>query len=69
VVDTEKDEGEGLELDVEEGVDIDVEREHDRLLEVERKRAHEDVAGEVARGHASGCRGNFGGVHETEAIA
>ena len=65
VVDTEKDNGEGLEPDVEEGVDeadVDVEREHDRLLKVERKGAHEDVDGKVARGH--GSRGNLGGGHD-----
>jgi len=62
VVATEKDEGKGLKPDLQEGIgeaDVDVERKHDRLLEVERKGAHKDVDGEVARGH--GCRCNFGG--------
>jgi len=56
VVDTEKHDGEGLEPDVQERIDeacVDVEREHDRLLEVERKGANEDVDGDIAPGHGS----------------
>ena len=71
MVDTEKGEGEGLEPDVEEGVDeadVGVERAN-RIgpWNLSAKGAHGDVSGEVARRH--GCRGNFRGVDETEAIA
>ena len=65
VVDTDEDDGEGLEPYVEERVDqadVHVEREHDRLLEVEREGAHEDVDGHITRGHR--CRGNFRGGHD-----
>jgi len=64
VVDTEKDEGEGLDPDVRESVDeasIDVERKPDLLLEVECKGTHE-VDGEVTLGH--GCRGKLGARHD-----
>jgi len=64
VVDTEKDDGEGFEPNVEKRVDeagVNVQREHDRLLEVERKGAHEDVDSEVAPGH--GCRRKLGAGH------
>jgi len=65
VVNTEKYDGEGLELDLQEGVDeadVKVECKHDRLLEIESKGAHEDADREVGRGH--GCRRNLrGGDH------
>ena len=48
------------------GVDeaeVDVEREHGRLLEVDRKGAHDDGNGDFALGHERG--GNLGGADET----
>ena len=64
-VDTEKDEGEGLELEVEEGIDeADVEVElasavRSWKLNAEKRTRTSDVDDEVARGY--GRRGNLGG--------
>ena len=44
--------------------EVDVEREHGRLLEVERKGAHDGVDGDFTWGHGRG--GNLGGAHETK---
>jgi glucosamine 6-phosphate synthetase-like amidotransferase/phosphosugar isomerase protein len=46
--------------------EVDVEREHGRLLEVERKGAHDDVDGDFALGHERGDK--LGGADETKAF-